>query len=326
MSVCCYCLLFKISKLIIINSFWVIYCFEQVLLFQIAVFLLWRTLLTNWSKVESSIPITTHTHHTQHQCLRRLSHQKQQLHVYLSQSHAIIWHNAAHSVDPLFSGCAPSHSFTPPFHLLPSLFILNFARPIRLAAISHSLGADSVSSSPLPSSFRRCIFDLDRNQQSSQAETYQNVNDDRYRHNSGSGRVVRPMIRASRGQPNQSGRGGCRGFPEVKWSACLLMSLPSPLLAVAGMVTSSTHSGAHWEDLMEIMAGFVAVILSSMLFFFSCLPIHAEIITSLCVTSDASVTFSACVFQPSVSQRFYGASLLQYLMSLKTKPEFSLYF
>lgn len=38
----------------------------------------------------------------------------------------------------------------------------------------------------------------------------------------------------------------------------------SPLLAVAGMVTTSTHSG---EDVMEIMAGFVAVMLSSVLFF-----------------------------------------------------------
>ncbi len=83
---------------------------------------------------------------------------------------------------------------------------------------------------------------------------------------------------------------GCRGFPEGKWSTGLMMSRYS---------ISSPGSGwlgySHWEDLMEIMAGFVAVILSSVLFFHLSPPRWNS---RLCV---ASVTFSTSLFQPSVS-------------------------
>lgn len=48
----------------------------------------------------------------------------------------------------------------------------------------------------------------------------------------------------------------------------LVMSQLSPLLAVAGMFTSAHSRGSHREDLMEIMAGYAAVIQLSVLHFF----------------------------------------------------------
>lgn len=116
-----------------------------------------------------------HTPHAQHQWLHRLSHPNSNYTAYLSQSYAIIWHNtpqSANSEHPLFNRFTPSHSFTSVFHLLVFLFILclvSWIRHVTAISIAH----------PLPLSAKYGSFDLDRNQNSSPAETYQNANDDR---------------------------------------------------------------------------------------------------------------------------------------------------
>ncbi len=100
-------------------------------------------------------------------------------------------------------------------------------------------------------------------------------------------------------QINQSR--GLQGFPRWQWSTCLMMSLLYLLLAVADAVSIiSTQCKSHWKDLMEILTGFAAMTLSSMVFFKNYSPQY-WIISCLRITSDASVILSATLFQPSVS-------------------------
>lgn len=97
----------------------------------------------------------------------------------------------------------------------------------------------------------------------------------------GCGDTVRPMSRASGGRLIYWE--GSRGFPGGQWPTCLRISQLSLLLAAADMVTSSTHSGSHREDIMGIMAGLAAV--TGVFFFIP--PFHP--------------TFSDHLLQPSPS-------------------------
>lgn len=57
-------------------------------------------------------------------------------------------------------------------------------------------------------------------------------------------------------------------YQKAKRLSSLMMSPLSPLLNAAGMVTESTRSRSDQEDLMDIMAGSVALIVALLLFYF----------------------------------------------------------
>lgn len=90
---------------------------------------------------------------------------------------------------------------------------------------------------------------------------------------------------------------GQQGFP--RGPTCLRISQPALLLAVADMVTSSTHSASHGEDIMGIMAGLAAVIGV----FFPFLPSMLTNITCLCSASIASDLFRSLTSARNTTQR-----------------------
>lgn len=90
-----------------------------------------------------------------------------------------------------------------------------------------------------------------------------------------------------------SGAGGVPSGPVVDLSDDVT-AISSPGCGWHGS-NQHTHSQSHWEDLMEILAGFAAV----RVFFIS--PLSAEIIACLFGASNASVTFTTGLIQPSVS-------------------------
>ena len=112
---------------------------------------------------------------------------------------------------------------------------------------------------------------------------------------SGSGCIVHPASRASRGQPDCSGEMGCRGFPEGKWSIALMMSRPSPLCVrlYPARTQFVTLGGFNGDNGWFCSSGFCH---QFCLFDFP--PLYQN--NHLCVAPNASVTFSAALFQPSV--------------------------
>lgn len=119
----------------------------------------------------------------------------------------------------------------------------------------------------------------------------------------GTGRQVGVGALCPRGSTKWFWSEGCWGFPEGKWSTGLMMSPLSSLLAVGACKSAGCnllrYSWSYREDLMEIMAGCVAVVLSAVPPHWF-LPLYQN--NLLCVAPNASVTFSAALFQPAVSE------------------------